>query len=307
MVISMRKSLPNRKLVRASDAFLPAALMAAAAAGCRTNAVWLFAGGFAMALLSLFSAFGLRAAFASQPAIRAVRGSLACALLLQCLAAVIALIALLLVFPGKSGGLWPFICSGFLLNIEHTFYEYLYAAGDRRGAILCHGLTAALALAGLLLAGERGESAFWIPVATGISAAAAFVIGAVKGGGLKGRLNAQVIRCAPRAALQTALYPAAAAGALCLLRPRRFALAFFAGLMFYELCRTPFRRSPLESKPLNQALACACGIVAAAWIALVPISKVFTWSDEIPLICAMVFLAAVCGFAMFGTIMKNRD
>ncbi len=85
--LNMRKS-PNRRLTRISDAFLPAAMMVVSAlpdSVVRFPAdfpLLLFAAWFAVALFSLFASRGLRIAFARQPAIRRVRGSVKCSLLL---------------------------------------------------------------------------------------------------------------------------------------------------------------------------------------------------------------------------------
>ena len=159
-------------------------------------------------------------------------------------------------------------------------------------------------LTGLLLAGDRGGAAPWIPATTGISALVAVVISAVMGDGLKGKISAQPIRCAPRAALQSALYPLAAAALIWWIHPGKFIPGFFAGLALFALCRTPFRRSPSEARPLNLALLAVAGIAAAAWAVTVQIIKLYVLSDAVPMACAMLLAAALCAFALFGNIRR---
>lgn len=320
----MRKS-PNSRLTRISDAFLPAAMMVVSAlpdSVVRFPAdfpLLLFAAWFAVALFSLFASRGLRIAFARQPAIRRVRGSVKCSLLLTLAGGAIAAGASRLI-PGLDGtAVLPLVAAGCLMNIEHIFYEYMYAIGDCRSATLSRGLSTLFIAAGMML--ESPETSAFRPFLVGaaaLSALVAFVISLTLGDGARGKTNGELIRCAPSAALQTSLYPAAAAAFYFLFKPEHFSLPFFAGLTLYELCRTPFRRSPSESRAFNKALLIA-GIAAALVGILFYIngsgiqgmkgaaSAFYKFVEEIPTICAMVFAAAACGFALYGNIRKIDD
>ena len=334
----MKQRRTNHHLMRPSDAILPGAMLVASILGYGGPAAQLYAAWFAVALLSLFACRGLRAAFAMQPSIRDVRGSVKCALLLALFGGAAAAGLSGLLPGGYAPGTLSLIGAGFLLNIEHIFYEYMYAAGEKRSAALSRGLTALFLLAGIILETSRkigstllftfqeirpetAEIAAGTPfmlIAAGISALTAAVVGLAMGGGLRGRWNGAVLRCAPRAALQTALYPAAAFLLFRLTDADSFALSFFAGLTVYELCKTPFRRSPLESRQFNRALLIV-GIAAALLGAVSALcgnalEAAFTSSPvlydvamEIQTACAAIFIAAICGFALFGSIRKTNS
>lgn len=306
------------RLTRLSDAFVPLALAICALFLEPSISLRLFVGCFAVSALSLFSCFGVRAAFAMQPSMRSVRGTVKCALLLQIAGGLIAALIGVLFLKGERDAL-PLIAAGLLLNIEHMFYEYLYAAGDKRSAMLSHGLTAAFLIAGMSLAkGPEGSHDLWNLVAmAGISAIVSAVIGCAIGDSFKGRLNAQVIRCAPRAALQCALYPAVALLILWAMKSTACAFPFFAGWTLCALCRTPFRRSSLEAAPLNRALLIALAASAAIWAVLTFIPGLMTGIDasrlpgsllaQLPTACVLVAAAAACSFALYGNMKKNKD
>ena len=300
------------RLVRVPDAFLPAALAVAAflrPAG--SAAIELYIATFIVSALSLFASRGIRIAFAQQPAIRHVRGSVKCALLATLIGGGIAAGVFALFKPLNIPDPLPLILSGCLLNIEHVFYEYMYAIGDRRSAALARGLTALFTLAGLLLY-SAGSTLYPLRLAgmTALAVLVSLVISLVMGDGARGRLDASVLRCAPRSALQTALYPAAALGLFFLFNIDRVGLPFFAGLTLYELCKTPFRRSPLESRPFNRSLLIVCAAAGLVWLAaaLIPLktagaeNPLFELWRMLPNACAMVLTAAACAFALFGNI-----
>ncbi|MDO4866262.1 MAG: hypothetical protein Q4C10_06860 [Clostridia bacterium] len=306
------------RLSRPSDAFVPFVLAICALLWNPNISLGLFVGCFAVSALSLFSCFGVRAAFAMQPSMRSVRGTVKCALLLQLAGGLIAALLGTLFLKGERDAL-PLVAAGLLLNIEHTFYEYLYAAGDWRSAMLSHGLTAAFLIAGMSLAkGPEGSHDLWKLVAMiGISAAVSAVIGCAMGDGLKGRLNAQILRCAPRAALQVALYPAIALLILWAMNPTSCAFPFFAGWTLCALCRTPFRRSSMEALPLNRSLLITFAATAAVWVVLTFIPGLTAGIDasslpgsllaQLPTACVLVAAAAACSFALYGNLKKNKD
>ncbi len=313
----MKKKLRRPMLVRPADALLPAALLAACAAQGREAALKLFAATLAVRLLGLSTAGSLRAAFALQPAMRDVRGSVKCALSLQCVGA--ALLALgCLACGALTAQSALLVAAGGLLNIEHVFYEYLYSAGDGRSAFISRLVTSALVLAGLAL----GRNAT-VSVTCGLSALAACAVALVVGGGLRGRINAQPLRSSPSYLLQDALYPAAFAG-LAALNPGNIfgagilfgggnffasfaplAAPFFAGLLLYSLCRSAFRRSRLEARPMNAALLAALALsvlLGGAGLLFGGSGAIFAALSPVPMYAAALILAAICGFSMFGNI-----
>lgn len=292
-------------LLRLPDAFLPVAL--ALCCALRPGGFLplnLYVAWLAVCCLSLFACRGVRIAFARQPAIRHVRGSVKCALLMTLAGGALAVGAAALFFRGEWTRALPVIAAGWLLNIEHIFYEYMYAIGDRRSAALARGLTAIMTLAGLLLADSHP---LWLVGAAGLCALVALVISLVMGDGARGRVDATVARIAPRAAIQTALYPAAALAAILLFHPVNYSFAFFAGLTLYELCKTPFRRSQMEAKSFNVALIfviviCALGTAPFA----AGVVKDARWAI-LPTTCAAVLIAAVCALGLYGNFRNSVE
>ena len=313
--------MPSKKpmrLVRIPDAFLPAALAGASMIHPNSlSALQLAFASLIVAALSLFAGRGVRIAFARQPSIRHVRGSVKSALALTLLGDVLCCAAVYLFFRQRMASILPLIAAGGLLNIEHVFYEYMYAIGDKRSAALSRGLTALFMLAGLLLAGGDLSRPLWPVVMAGLSALAALVVSLVMGDGARGKPNAAVLRVAPIAALQTALYPAAALALHFALHTDRVGMPFFAGLTLYELCKTPFRRSPSESRPFNRALLIVCGAAALLWAlltqtGLLPMLEkkcppaLMALVGQLPSACVLLAVAALCALALFGNV-GRRD
>lgn len=313
----MKKKLQRKlRLARPSDAFLPAALLAASLCGHGETAAALYLAKLLTHTLALAAPEATRAAFAVQPSIKGVRGSVKLALLLQILATALA-------FAGAGflrGGLAliplaMLIAAGALLNVEHTFYEYLFAAGEGASAARCRLITAVLTLAGLLLSpalnltADDPLTAAWPLGAALLAMLTALTVGLGIGGGLKGRLNAQVLRAAPRALPQSLAFPAFAALAIHFAPFLDWLAApFFAGSIAYALSRTPFRRAPMEARPLHKALGIAALIAAAifgaSWVPSVR-SAVPCWS-LVGQCAAMVLLACLCGFALYGNPSKSH-
>ena len=311
------KSNPAR-LVRPSDALMPAGFLLACLLGHASCAALTFAAAFVISILSLFACHGARLAFAGQPSARSVRGSVKCALLLEAAALTVAVALCLIIDPPEKGVFTALLAAGFCLNIEHTFYEYLYAMGDPQGATLCRFIAALLLVAGLCLAGGDGDPlrAEWIAGTAALSALAALTVGLATGG-VRGRINARVVACAPRAALHAGLYPLASAALAILFDARGFICSFFTGLILYALCQTPFRRAPSESVPMNRALLAAClaGSCAAVAALLLHVGSfplgsetIFSFRPilDIPGACAALIVAAACAFALFGSIQRRE-
>ena len=96
------------RLTRLSDAFVPLALAICALLLEPSISLRLFVGCFAVSALSLFSCFGVRDAFAMQPSMRSVRGTVKCALLLQIAGGIIAALVgmLLSLIAAVAGQEW---------------------------------------------------------------------------------------------------------------------------------------------------------------------------------------------------------
>ena len=311
----MKKINSKMWLMRPADGFLPLAFLVAAALGHSTAAEQTFINMLFPALFALASARGLRLAFAEQPSMRRVAGSVKLALPLQLVGALAFFVVDLLRNQGRIVTVsFLYIAAGMLLNIEHVFYEYLYATGDAASATRLRTITATLTCAGIMMTTEAGGGPLphnlqWLIGAAALSAGLGAFIGRSIGGRMKGKFNNRVLKCAPMAMVQSAVYPVMWLLALMLLRPIMFqsltAVPFFLGLMVYELSRSPFRRSHMEAKGFNIAMLVTV-LVGAVMIALhfVPSAQaVFgSWGHEIPAAGVMLVAAAVCGFGMYGNV-----
>lgn len=306
------------RLSRLPDLFIPAALLGASALGQPKGAALFFACLTAHALLSLFAGQALRVCFAAQPSLRGVRGSVKLTLLLQAAALPVALMIARFTRLNEISALWAYLCAGCLYNIEHTFYEYLDALGDRHGAALCEGISALLLMTGLCLTGSPGGTVsdlqpLWLIGFSALSALIAATAGLVSGAFSKGKVNAKVLSASPRAALQTLLYPAAFVPTLFLPLGCGASVAFFSGLALYAFCRTPFRRSPSESSPMNRGLALICA-ACALLSALSHLTGLLKPAQEaniyagfnLTYACLALALAALCAFALYGNIRRKE-
>lgn len=299
------------KIARPADALLPAALLIASLLGRATVALWLFIAYMTVKLCALATSDALRRTFAGQPSMRKVQGSATLTIALQFPGALIA--ALIVRFTHQGAALYPLVACGLLLNIEQVFYEYLCATGDGQSSTFYRVLTALLTLMGLLLCAPRSRAltlpnidAALLVVPIAISAAIGLAVSLLLGGKLQPRLNGEVFRHFPLSMLQSALYPAAALALLRLLAPGFSpALPLFSGLILYSLCRSPFRRTPAESRPMNQALLVACLVASALALIYYFFLKKLV-SPILLLVCLAILLAALCAFALFGNIRYGR-
>lgn len=308
------KPTRSHRLIRTADSFLPAALLVATLLGRDAIATDFFLAYMLVRLCALSTCTGLRAAFATQPSMRYAQGSTLVALLMNLAGAGIALP----IFPANHPHRLLLIACGLLINIEHMFYEYMVAEGDGGSATLSRSITAALVLTGLLLScppwkGKGNPAVFspvYIVVTTGLSALVGLAISLSMGGRLRPKLNGQVLKSAPTAMLQTALYPGLALLIIAFsdLDIQTF-MPLFAGLVLYELCRTPFRRTPAEALPFNRALLV---VAAACGLGILPFALGFAFHGEsrllndIPYALGGIILASICAFALYGNI-KKRD
>lgn len=293
-------------LIRPSDALLPLALLASALAGRPDAALSLYKYALLTRLLSLATPLGLRRAFSAQPSMRMARGSVLAALPMQPLGFALALPLIYLLKGGVEDAAVIFAASGMCLNLEHIFYEYLFAAGEKYSAALLRALTSALTFGGLLLTSTAAGDGFFpcrletVLGACLLSALIAAVAGICFGGPLKRAApNLRVLRASPWALAQCAVYPAAlwalSKAPFSALRGLFTAVPLLAGLAVWHLWRTPFRRSALESRPMNAALAVISAISVA--LTLVPGAKTAAIA---------VFVACACAFAMYGRVRERE-
>lgn len=308
----IKKNKAALRLLRPSDLFLPLAFLIASLLGRGEAALSLFAVLYATKLCALATADGLRAAFATQPSMKYVQGSALTALTCQFFGT--ALASLILYLISSTRLLLPLIPCGLLLNIEHVFYEYLCAVGDKNSARANRCVTAVLVLLGLLLSMPPHHGNFemvpvdpiWPLVTCGLSALVGLFISVALGGRFSPVPNANVLRLAPISMLQSSLYPALAPAALALLWPAAFTPApLFVGLLLYDACRTPFRRSPLESEPMNRLLLI---IAAASLICLVAFRFLIkaSFSTPVAMTCLALLIAAACAFVLYGSV-RGRE
>ena len=302
------KKHPALRLLLPSDLFLPTAFLAACLLGRGAAALGLFVAWYASKLCALATSDALRAAFATQPSTKYVQGSGLVSLGCQLPGA--ALSALILYLIPDTRLLLPMVPCGLFLNIEHVFYEYLCAVGDRKRAFACRCLTAVLVLLGLILCMPSQPDLVPLSavnpgcllITCGLSVLIGLFISLSLGGKLQPVPNPEVLRRAPLSMLHAGLYPALVLPALTLLWPGRFTpTPLFAGLLLYEACRTPFRRSPLESRPMNRLLLV---VGAAALICLVVFQFLLktSLSEPIAMTGAALLIAALCAFGLFGSL-----
>ena len=319
-----RRFARRARLLRPTDGLLPLVFILVSALGLSSVAERVYLSTLFPALFALASARGLRIAFSEQPSMRKVAGSVRLALALQFIGALAFLVIDLIRNRGQfilSNAL--FIAVGMLLNIEHVFYEYLFATGDDASAVRVRFITAALAAAGIMMTSPAsGDGALpyaleWLLGGAAMAAVVSAIIGRGVGGRLRGRVNNRVLKCAPLAIVQSAIYPLMWMMALMLLRPVMFdamtAVPFFAGLTVYELSRTPFRRDGRESKGFNIAMLIIALLgVGMASLHYVPGAPGFLfnyigkWSHEVPATGVMLAAAAMCSFGMYGGIGSSK-
>jgi len=306
------KNNPALRLLRPSDLFLPLAFLVACLLGRGAAALGLFVAWYAAKMCAFATSDGLRATFATQPSMKYVQGSALVSLGCQLPGAALSALILYLI-PGMRL-LLPLVPCGLFLNLEHVFYEYLYAVGDKKSALGCRCFTAVLVLLGLILCMQAQQGIVkisslnpsWLLITCGLSALIGFFISFSLGGSFQPTPNPEVIRRAPLSLLHTGLYPALALAALTLIWPGCFISApLFAGLLLYEACRTPFRRSPLESRPMNQLLLVVGGVALVGFAVFQFLLKT-PISEPIAMTCVALLIAALCAFGLFGSLTRRE-
>lgn len=304
-------------MVRLSDAFLPGAFLLTSLMGNSGIVENLFFVTFIARLLGLASARGLRQAFSEQPSMKKVRGSVIVALMLQMMGTVALLLADFLwnhvIIPTH----FIYAAMALLLNMEHVFYEYLYATGDGYSATMSRAITAALVAGGLMMTSVSSHVGLlpygleWPLGGTVLAAALSAAIALMIGGPLKGKLNDKVLRCAPLSLAQSSVYPlfhlALSAIPHSALQNAHTAAPFFAGLTLYELCRAPFRRGATESREMNRNLLILCAAsMAVIGLCVLPPTQAVLRSlfgrrfIDIAAAAVSLIAAAACAFGMYG-------
>ena len=318
----MKKKFRKRRfyLIRPADSLLPLAFLAGEMFGPAALKGWLFAGWFAVRLFSLFSADGVRMAFATQPGVRKVRGSTTMTLIMQIAGAGIAAGLYYLVFHGITPFTLAIIGTGLMLNIEHVFCEYLRAEGDSDSADLCSILTAVFLFAGIML--EKPGVPMIVLGLSGLGAVIAFLMAVVTAGYKPLGLNVQVFRHVPRSVIYGITYPVLAVGALLAVKAAYGVdatglekvwseygakIGFFAGMTVIQAVRTPFRRSGFEMrglKPVIYTIISLCTV--AAGIALSTGGVPVHTARGILNVCAVMMTCAIVIAILWANFSKEE-
>lgn len=312
----MKKRIKKRRfaLIRPADALIPLVFLTGDLFGQSMIRGHVFAAWLAVKLFSLFTADSVRMAYATQPGMRQVKRSTTAAFLMQFVGAGAVLGLYSLVFHGITPFTVVIIGIGLMLNIEHVFYEYLAADGDRYSSNLCEILNAVLLITGIMV--EKPG----IPVITlSLSAAGCLItllIAVVLSGYRIGKLNFAPIRHAPRAVLYGLAYPATIAAVVYSLRDMSAGseialkwsvyglyIGFYAGLAMLRVVSTPFRRSRFESRTMVPVMSIVAVLSAAICVLsrmteLVP--AYIAWAAGACSMCIAV--AAVIALMLWGSI-----
>lgn len=305
------------RMIRPADAFLPASFMIASIFDKADVVLEYFFTYFVIKLLALASSSGLRIAFTREPSIKRVQGSVSTALLLQLLGGVLCTGAWL-IYNHFTASTFPLVALGigFLLNIEHVFYEYLYATGDEHSSLMCRMITTIFFLAGVLLANH-----WWQLGMVGVATLVSVIIGLSIGGKLQGNANLEPFRVAPRALAQAIIYVIPAfmfiglhqfidrwsGASLITVGP------FFVGYAVYCLSQSPYRRAPREATVLNAVLLTLLLSSAVLVLAFnLPFVGAFNYLSTTPAYFAyhtamLTGYAALCGLILYGNFARGKD
>lgn len=182
-----------------------------------------------------------------------------------------------------------------LISIEHLFEERLFTLNRRSDGNILSLIANGLLFAGLMLDGSNGVpkpfEMFYTLAASGLGALIAVLTSLVIAPPKGFSLIPRNLGFAPKAILQTLLFPAAYLGLISLISKGfdDYVVGFFAGYTLWRLSRTVCRRSFDESRPLNLLLIAVCAVMTGA-AGFVP--ALFE-----PAICCL--LALVCAMIVF--------
>ena len=189
--------------------------------------------------------------------------------------------------------------AAWLVLVEHLFEERLYTLHRSADGSMLSMISNALLFTGLMLDASGGVHAEYELFFTLIAAAAGAMISVIASFAIQKprgfTLMPKNLLFAPKAMVQTLLYPAAAL-AIGLFMPGEDMgqiCGFYAGLLLWRLSRTVCRRTDAESRPMNFMLIAPCAILAAAACFLLP-------AHDAALMCLAAALCAVAVFARIG-------
>lgn len=281
----------DRILARPTAALFPAVCLLAALLG-RSDAVFrLVLFYFVLEGFTLCAADAFRNAAAREPGVKRVDrrfGGALMQILIGC-----GLFALGTRYILKSGDtmyllddVFPIAASALLVIIEHLFEERMFAVGRRIDGILLSVLSNLLLFTGLCI--SSGNDCILI-VLTGLVVLIALITSLFVAPFRSFSLIPRNYGFAPKAVVQTLLYPAVAAALMNILEidlPHAL-----AGWILWRLARTVCRRSQDESRPMNLFLIAVCAL-AVILSAILPLSDAYAVSCLTALVCAcVVFLA----------------
>lgn len=279
----------KRRLMRPTAALFPlSGLMAALIVPARRNEVaLLFLTYYAVQLLSLCAADSFRNAAAQEPGVRRVDRRFWGALTMLLIGILLSITLSFLLNMGMLA-----VGAASLVCVEQLFEERIFAYGKNACGAILSGASNLLLLAGMLCGGAL------LPVAAGVGAVTAVVVSYVVEPNHGFSLAPANLGFAPRAGVQTLLYPLLVLAAQAILsmkgmfEPDFLMLAALFGLIPWRLARTTYRRTQSESKPLTLVLlgfALVAGVGAILWEELLPFA-------------IMAVLAMVSGILTFCTL-----
>lgn len=315
----------RQRLMRPTAALFPLVgiVGAVAGSGVRDFILLVFLFYYLIQLVGLCSADSFRNAAAQEPGVRRVDRRFG-GTLLPLLVGIAAAFTVALLFRPANAPPEEVDYAAYLFNallcaslsaafiaVEHLFEERMFALGRRIDGVALSCVSNGLLLAGVLLeAGSAGRAGRWFAGATAlgalISVAASYLI--EPGHGFS--LSPRNLPFAPRACLQTLLYPLAAGAVLflsftastnALIQGNEVAMeagtllaAACYGLIPWRLARTTARRTADESRPLDLLLIAFAAIPAmlAPWL---PGAQPPALAGALALLCAAAVFCAPDG------------
>ena len=282
----------NQILSRPSAALFPAVCLIAALMGNTESVFLLLTFYFTLQLLTLCALDAFRNAAAREPGIRRVDMRFGGAIA-QILIGGAIFAAGLGCMPKPTDAdsfslaavILPAIASGCII-IEQTFEERMFALSRPMDGALLAVIANLLMAIGLFIPG-KGEIV--LAASAGLGALIALIASLFIAPFRSFSMLPRNYGFAPKAALQTLLYPAAAAALMNVLSmDLTHALA---GWVLWRLSRTTCRRSHDESRPMNLLLIALCAALIAA-ASFLPWAAAYALACLAALVCAaIVFLA----------------
>ena len=270
----------KRKLMRPSAAFFPLAMLASAVFGNEATTLAFLLLWYALQITTLCAPDAFRNAAAREPGVRRV-GKRFWGGIVQCLiggAVLFVPVWKLSVGLAVANSVVPLAIAAFLMIIEQTFEERMFALGRNVDGTLLSLISNILLLLGLMLDAGSGVKApefynsllgrtaelgnFYLLCGCGAAVLISIIMSLLIARG-KG-FTPFPINCGfvPKALLQVFVYPTAV---VVLLVSGKFGIDtrhMLAGLILWQLSRTVCRRIRMESKPLDWLLTVVCAVFA---------------------------------------------